>query len=262
MMKRISSGFRDQVFLKMEKIASYMPDGAEEDADKHLSELGDDDDVVAAAEASMIRIFMWEFGQNDPKRDSGSKLCRLGYAKTLKIGQNFGGIVLSSETNMFISRSDMELLEKHGISGINCSWNRLEEVPFPKLGKSRNQRVLPFLYAANSVNYGRPFKLNTAEALAASLYICGFREDAQLLLSSFGYGPEFFRLNHVLLESYCACNSSREVGVAQERYLNEQRIHQAKKKQESLHRSTYIDESDLPPIVSSDDEQDEDLSNL
>ena len=30
-----------------------------------------------------IGLFMWEFGQNDPKRDSGSKLKRLGYAKLL-----------------------------------------------------------------------------------------------------------------------------------------------------------------------------------
>jgi hypothetical protein len=30
-----------------------------------------------------IGLYMWEFGQNDPKRDSGSKLKRLGYAKLL-----------------------------------------------------------------------------------------------------------------------------------------------------------------------------------
>jgi pre-rRNA-processing protein TSR3 len=29
---------------------------------------------------------MWEFGQNDPKRDSGSKLVRVGLAKTMKVG--------------------------------------------------------------------------------------------------------------------------------------------------------------------------------
>lgn len=37
------------------------------------------------------RLCMWEFGQNDPKRDSGSKLKRLGYASLLKIGQSFPG---------------------------------------------------------------------------------------------------------------------------------------------------------------------------
>jgi pre-rRNA-processing protein TSR3 len=56
--------------------------------------------------------------------DSGSKLCRLGLATTLKIGQTFPGIVLSSEAPTYASPADYELVEKHGISGINCSWNR------------------------------------------------------------------------------------------------------------------------------------------
>lgn len=239
----------------MEEEAVYEEDQTHEEDDDHGLDAGAS--AAASSERVSARVFMWEFGQNDPKRDSGSKLCRLGYSKVLKIGQNFGGIVLSSETSIIISRADTELIEKHGISGINCSWNRIEEIPFSKLGKSRNQRVLPYLYAANSVNYGRPFKLNTAEALAASLYICGFQEDAQQLLSSFSYGPEFFRLNHSLLELYSACASSRDVEAAQERFLNEQKIHQLKKKQEALNRSSYIDESDLPPMVSSDDEYDD-----
>jgi hypothetical protein len=40
----------------------------------------------------LTRLCMWEFGQNDPKRDSGSKLRRLGYASLLKIGQSFPGV--------------------------------------------------------------------------------------------------------------------------------------------------------------------------
>ena len=52
-------------------------------------------------------------------------------------------------------------------------YNRLDEIPFDKMGKKRNHRYLPFLCAANPVNYGKPYKMNTAEATAACLYIAG-----------------------------------------------------------------------------------------
>ena len=51
------------------------------------------------------------------------------------------------------------------------------------------------MVAANPVNYGRPFKMNTAEAMAASLYIVGLKQDARDLMAQFSFGDEFFRLN-------------------------------------------------------------------
>lgn len=84
------------------------------------------------------------------------------------------------------------------------------------MGKGRNQRLLPYLLAANSVNYGKPFKLNTAEATAACLYIVGFKAEAQILLSPFSYGEEFIHLNYDLLEAYSQCNTDIEIkGIVQ-----------------------------------------------
>ena len=69
---------------------------------------------------------------------------------------------------------------------------------------------MPRLLAANSVNYGKPYKMNTAEAMAACLYIAGFKEQARILLEPFGYGEEFIRLNFDHLELYSKCKSSAE----------------------------------------------------
>ena len=185
-------------------------DGEEEEEEEDIDEDIDEDGGKKRPQLT-VSVCMWEFGQNDPKRDSGSKLCRLGYASKLRIGQSFPGVVLSSEAKVVVSPADADIVQKFGIGGINCSWNRLGEIPFGSMGKGRNQRILPLLFAANSVNYGRPFKMNTAEAMAACLYIVGFKDDAKALLSPFGYGPEFIRLNFEALEAYSSCTDAAGV---------------------------------------------------
>jgi len=54
---------------------------------------------------------------------------------------------------------------------------------------------VPYLIAANPVNYGRPWRLNCAEALAAASFIVGLDEVAERLLSKFGWSDSFMTLN-------------------------------------------------------------------
>ena len=100
-----------------------------------------------------IRLAMWDFGHCDPKRCSGRKLAKMGHLRVLKPYQKFGGIILSPFAQIPISPSDGPLIEQKGICLIDCSWARVSEVNFNRLHNGK-ERVLPFLLAANTVNYG------------------------------------------------------------------------------------------------------------
>jgi pre-rRNA-processing protein TSR3 len=78
---------------------------------------------------------------------------------------------------------------------------------------------LPYLIAANPVNYGTPTKLSTVEALAAALYIAGLSDEAQMILSKFKWGPEFLRLNQRFLDAYSRAKNSEEVVKLQNEFM-------------------------------------------
>jgi pre-rRNA-processing protein TSR3 len=87
-------------------------------------------------------------------------------------------------------------------------------------GRISLHRKLPFLLAANSVNYGRPFKLCTAEAMAAALFITGFITEAQTICEAFSWGDEFMRINTEFLIEYSRCESSFGIASAETRIIN------------------------------------------
>jgi pre-rRNA-processing protein TSR3 len=79
---------------------------------------------------------------------------------------------------------------------------------------------VPYLIAANSVNYGRPWRLNCVEALAACFYICGHEDWAKQVLSHFSYGEAFIKINQQLLKRYAACSSEEDIKRTEEEWLN------------------------------------------
>lgn len=129
-----------------------------------------------------------------------------------------------------ISRSDAPLVQEGGLGVVDCSWARIDEVPFSRL-KSGTDRLLPFLVAANPINYGKPLRLSCAEALAAGLFIMGFADSARQVLAKFAWGDSFWKVNEELLDKYSRCENSEEVVAVQNAYIKtcEQEVEERKK---------------------------------
>lgn len=139
---------------------------------------------------------------------------RLGLMRELHIGQRFPGVVITPKGKTYVSRADKELTEQYGAAVVEASWNRIDEVPFGRIG-GKCERLLPYLVAANPTNYGKPLRLNCVEALAASYFICGHPEWAESILEPFSYGEEFLEINDEVLRKYMACETAEEVTKAE-----------------------------------------------
>ena len=147
------------------------------------------------------------------------------------------GLTGSSRPNAkkTISPADKELLEQYGAAVVECSWVRIKEVPWAKIGGKCERlcrlRIIvlaapemlihpvPYLVAANSVNYGRPWRLNCVEALAACFVICGHEDWAHEVVRHFSYGEHFLEINAQIFKRYAACANEEEVKKAEEVWL-------------------------------------------
>ena len=168
-------------------------------------------------QAKGIRLAMWDFEQCDPTRCSGQKLYRRGALSLLSLKTPFKGVVLTPTGREFVSPADADIVAAHGAAVVDCSWKELDAVPWSQM-KMGAPRLLPLLIAANPVNYGRPSKLNCAEALAATLFICGFDADAYQVMDHFRWGRSFFDVNAELFEGYRKAANSAELVAFQNEY--------------------------------------------
>ncbi|KAK3211944.1 hypothetical protein Dsin_016650 [Dipteronia sinensis] len=140
----------------------------------------------------------------------------------LRVNSGFGGVCLSPVGTQCVSKEDYSLIKRKGLAVVDCSWARLEDVPFVKL-RCAAPRLLPWLVAANPVNYGRPCQLSCVEALSAALILCGEEETANLLLGKFKWGHAFLSLNRELLKAYSECENSANIISVQNEWLSQQR---------------------------------------
>ena len=109
-----------------------------------------------------IPLAMWDFGQCDPKRCSGRKLERLGVVRSIGLNYKWRGLILTPKATQAASRADKDIVAQFGCCVVDASWARIDEIPFHRI-RGPNERLLPFLYASNPVNYGKPLRLNCAE---------------------------------------------------------------------------------------------------
>ncbi|WP_290818411.1 DUF367 family protein [Halovivax sp.] len=125
------------------------------------------------------------------------------------------GVVLNPHAERALSPADRDAA-LDTLVALDCSWESAEAAAFSMPGE---HRALPFLVAANPVNFGRPFTLTTAEALAAGLWILGEPDAAERLLEPFRWGETFLELNEEPLRRYAACEDSTDVVAVQDDYL-------------------------------------------
>ena len=166
----------------------------------------------------MISVFVYDERQCDPRKCSARKMVSAGVAKEVKSLRSVpsGAIVLSPFATKALSPADKERAKRRGMVVMDLTWANIDS--FPKV-RNGEERALPYLLAANPVNWGRPMELNSAEAVAAALMIIGETQQAKDILSKFRYGDQFLLLNQEPLERYASCKDSTEVVEAQHDFL-------------------------------------------
>jgi len=153
-----------------------------------------------------MKLQVLMFYQDDPKKCTAAKMVKFGLAQNIK-KINSKGMVLDPFSKKTLIPKDKSIINT--IVGIDCSWNLVDSA----FSKNFNgiKRKLPPLLAGNPVNYSKLNKLTTAEALAGSLFILGFKDQALQLLDKFKWGHTFYELNQNLLDEYSKLENEEQI---------------------------------------------------
>ena len=163
----------------------------------------------------MIPLYAFRDNTCDPRKCTVKKLEKSGflkvYTKISQIPRNT--LLLDPTAEQALSPADRYV---KSITVLDCSWAVLDT---GKVRSWRIRRALPFLIAANPVNFGKPCVLSSVEALAAALYIIGEKDRAAELLSKVSWGIRFLEVNREPLDLYTNAKNSIEVIKIQEFYI-------------------------------------------
>ncbi|MCK9631607.1 MAG: DUF367 family protein [Methanoregula sp.] len=155
----------------------------------------------------MIPLYAFRDNSCDPCKCTVKKLERAGFLKIFKILSQIprNTLILDPTAEQALSPADRYV---KSLTVLDCSWEVLDT---GAISSWRIRRALPFLMAANPVNFGKPCKLTSVEAVAAALYIMGEQERAGELLSKVNWGIRFLEVNREPLELYASAKDSTEV---------------------------------------------------
>ncbi len=155
------------------------------------------------------------YRQDDPAKCTAAKLVKFGLAESVRsIRPNT--LLLDPFCKIVLSNDDRSLIKS--VCALDCSWEKaMDTVLKVKVLKNGICRRLPVLLAGNPNNYCKLSKLTTAEALAASMFILGWRNQAEKILDKFKWGHTFIELNSEILNDYTnAQNATEIVGIEKE----------------------------------------------
>ncbi|MDH7593272.1 MAG: DUF367 family protein [Methanomicrobiales archaeon] len=165
----------------------------------------------------MTPLYAYRDDTCDPRKCSVKKMERLGLVRTLPRLRNIprSTLLLDPTAEQALSPADRDAVS---ITVLDCSWEVLDTAA---IRRWRRRRALPYLLAANPVNFGRPFRLSSLEAFAAALFILGREEQAERILSIYTWGQRFLELNREPLHAYAAARNSTEVCSIQREFMGE-----------------------------------------
>ncbi|MEM1661553.1 MAG: DUF367 family protein [Desulfurococcaceae archaeon] len=156
------------------------------------------------------KIMVIYYREDDPCKNTSLKMVRKGYAKLVNHRSIYGKpIVLNPFSNQTLGSWFAENIDKYGVVVVDASWKRIEPKYFERIRGIHLK--LPPLIAGNPINYGKPCKLSSIEAVAATLYITGFIETYESLLKLYKWMETFHNLNQELLEKYRRASTNTEL---------------------------------------------------
>ncbi len=163
----------------------------------------------------MMPLVAYRDNSCDPRKCTVKKLERAGFIRLVKkisqIPRNT--LLLDPTAEQALSPADRSV---KSITVLDCSWDVLNT---GAVSSWRIRRALPFLVAANPVNFGKPCMLSSVEALAAALFIIGEEQQARDILGKVSWGIRFLEVNKEPLGLYANAKDSTEVVKIQGLYL-------------------------------------------
>ncbi|MEM4718381.1 MAG: DUF367 family protein [Desulfurococcaceae archaeon] len=158
----------------------------------------------------VLKIYAIIYHEDDPRKNTALRMIKAGIAVPITRKSRIGKpIILNPFSEDYLGPWLKEIVFKNGILVVDASWKRLTKNKFKGL---RGFHVkLPPLLPGNPVNYGKTCVLSSIEAVAASLYILGFRDLFEKLLGLYKWMNTFYDLNKELLEEYSKARDNWEL---------------------------------------------------